>query len=329
MKFKNQFEKTIYEIAKNIFGDENTQIEHNKVIVIEDKTSRSTVSFSGPPKKEIDVLSVTLSNATDVQLLISCKDFSKSKAEPAHIQEWCSVLNTMNKHSKKSKYIGIVVSSSGFTSGCESWASSDNIGLIPPIKGNNTKFEEKYVIAMFKRFCTALLKRLKFPLEDIFIAPNLFDFCYSITSDFEGFINSDTTPRYKIVNKEWNSNFSELVHFIVGKIITSLIYTNEEFILIIEDNLLLKYSNNVIQFGKIECEIYENVDTPTCTKNIENEAISFEKIKELVIGKKITSAADFQNYIELGINGKLNLGLISPNRIHIMIFSEIQNIKDE
>ena len=92
---------------------------------------------------------------------------------------------------------------------------------------------------------------------------------------------------------------------------------------------MLKYSNNVIQFGEMESEINESLDTPNCTKNIKNEAISFGDIKELIIGKKITSAADFQNYIELGINSELNLGLISPNRIHIMIFNEIQNYKDE
>ena len=329
MKFKNQFEKTIYEIAKNVFGDKSTQIEHNKVIVIEDKTSRSTISFSGPPKKEIDVLSVTLSNNKDVQLLVSCKDFANNKAEPAHIQEWCSVLNTMNKHSKKTKYIGIVVSSSGFTSGCESWASSDNIGLIPPIKGNNIKFEEKYVIAMFKRFSTALSKRLKFPLEDIFTAPNLFDFCYSVTADFEGFINSETTSRYKILKKEWNSNFSELVHFIIGKKITSFIYTNEEFILIIDNNYILKYSKNTIHFGQTETEISKVESAPICTKNLRNESISYAKVKELIIGKKITSAADFQSYIELGINKELNLGLTSPDRIHIMVFNEIKSSSDD
>lgn len=329
MKFKNQFEQSIYEIAKNVFGDENTKIEHNKVIVIEDKTSRSTVSFAGPPKKEIDVLSVTFSDKKEIQLLISCKDFSNNKAEPAHIQEWCSVLNTMNKHSNKSRYIGIVISSSGFTSGCESWASSDNIGLIPPIKGNKIRFEEKYVIAMFKRFSTALSKRLKFPFEDIFNAPNLFDFCYAVTADFEGFINSTTTSRYKIIKKEWNSNFSEFVHFIIGKKISSFLYINEEFIIIIENDYILKYSKNSIYFGQIENEINEVESTPICTKNLRNESISFAKVKEFIIGKEITSAADFQSYIELGINKELNLGLTSPDRIHIMVFNEIKSVSDD
>lgn len=325
MGFKNQFEKSIFDIAKDVFGEKNTLIEHNKVIEIEDKTSKRTISFTGPPRKEIDVLSVTLSEELNVQLLISCKDFSSSKAEPAHIQEWCSVINTMNKHSIKSHYIGIVVSSSGFSSGCESWASSDNIGLIPPIKGNNISFEEKHILGMFKRLCTAISKRLKFPFEDIFIAPNLFDFCYSVTSDFEGFINSDTTSRYKKISKGWNSNFSELIRFIIGKKITSIVYSNEEFKIIIENSFVLQYSNNQIQFGEYEFKASKDDVSPICTKNLNNEIITFRKVNELTIGKEITSAADFQSYIELGINGEFNLGFFPPNKVHMNIFSEINN----
>lgn len=105
MEFKNQFEESIYNISSVVFGNGNTQIEHNKVICIEDKTAKSTISFTGPPKKEIDVLSIKISKTLKVQLLISCKKFNNSKAEPAHVQEWCSVVNTMNKHSLDSRYI--------------------------------------------------------------------------------------------------------------------------------------------------------------------------------------------------------------------------------
>jgi len=312
-----------------VFGNNSTQIEHNKVVVIEDKTSKSTISFTGPPKKEIDILSIALSNDANIQLLISCKDFANNKVEPEHIQEWCSVINKMNKHSTKSKYIGIVISSSGFTSGCETWASSDNIGLIPPIKGNNASFDKKYVIAMFKRFSTALSKRLKFPFEDMFVAPNFIDFCYSVTADYEGFITSETTNRFKILKKEWNSNFSELVHFIIGKRITSFFYANKEFIIILEKTYIVRYSENTVHFGQIENEICKDEGTPTCTKNLRKESISFEKVKELIIGKKITSAADFQSYIEFGINKEINLGLISPDQIHIMIFNEIKSSSND
>jgi len=328
MKFKNQFEKTIYNIAIDVFGEENAQIEHNKVIDIEDKTAKSTISFAGPPKKEIDVLSVTISKELKVQLLISCKNFTSSKAEPAHIQEWCSVVSTMNKHSVDSNYIGIVISSSGFSSGCEAWASSDNIGLIPPLKGNNTTFTEQQVLGMFRRICIAISRRLKFPFEDLLIAPNFFDFCFTITSDFEGFVGSNTSSRYKRIRKGWDSNFSELVNFLIGRRIESIHFSKEKFYLIFDESLVLGYSQNQIEFGELEKLEIESDETPHCTKNTDNEEVSFEAIKEMIIGAKITSAADFQDYIEFGVNGRLNLGLLSPSRIHVMIFDEIKEMTE-
>lgn len=245
MKFKNQFEKSIYDIAIDVFGGESAQIEHNKVIVIEDKTAKSTISFSGPPKKEIDVLSVTISKELKVQLLISCKNFNTLKAEPAHIQEWCSVVSTMNKHSVDSNYIGIVISSSGFSSGCEAWASSDNICLIPPLKGNNITFSEEQIVMMFRRICIAISRRLKFPFEDILIAPNFFDFCFTITSDFEGFVGANTSSRYKMAIKGWNSNFSELVNLLIGRKIESIHFSKEKFYLLFDEGFLLGYSTSV------------------------------------------------------------------------------------
>ena len=323
MNFKNQFEKSIYDIAKDIFGGKNTQIEHNKVVQIEDKTAKSTISFAGPPRKEVDVLSVTISDEFKIQLLVSCKDFSNTKAEPAHVQEWCSVLNTMNKHSVDSKYIGIVISSSGFSSGCEARASSENIGIIPPIKGKNISFSEQQVLSMFRRCCIAISRRLKFSFNDIFEAPNFFDFCYTITTDFEGFIDSDTTSRYKRLTKGWQSNFSELVRYIIGKQISSIIFSEGKFYMQFSDDFVLTYSENQIEFGESNEIIIENQEIPVCTKNVDNVIMTFEDIKDKIIGATVTSAADFQNYIELGIDGKLNLGLIPQNRIHVMIFNEV------
>lgn len=323
MKFKNQFEKSIYDIAKDVFGSESTQIEHNKVIQIEDKNAKSTISFAGPPKKEVDILSVTISNQLKIQLLVSCKDFGKSKAEPAHVQEWCTVVNTMNKHSIDSRYIGIVISSSGFTSGCEAWASSENVGLIPPLKGINISYSQEQVLSMFKRACIAIHRRLKFPFDDILEAPDFFDFCYTITNDYEGFATSDISSRYKRISKGWKSNFSELVNSIVGKRISSITFGEARFQILLEDDFVLIFSGSDIEFGESTVMLTELKEIPLCTKNIRNHPISFENVKQLVVDSTISSAADFQDYIELGINGKLNLGLIPPNRIHLMIFNEI------
>ncbi|KAA6320895.1 hypothetical protein EZS27_029390 [termite gut metagenome] len=320
MKFKNKFEETIFNITQRVFGGDNA---HNETIQIEDKTSKSVVSFTGPPKKEIDVLCVNLSDDLKVKLLISCKDFSKSKAEPAHAQEWCSVLNMMNKHAVDSKYLGVIVSSRGFTAGCEAWASADNIGLIPPIKGNNLSFSEQQIVRMFERFCLAISRRLKFPFDDIFEAPIFFDFCFTIAADFERFASSDTTSRYKIINKDWDSNFSEFVRYIVGKQIISLTLSKGKYYLLLNDNSIVTCSANQIEFGEAKEINLDNEDVPVCSKNMDNQVISFEEIKSKIIGAKISSAADFQSHIELGIDGILNLGLVPPNNIYVMIFDEI------
>ncbi len=326
MKFKNDFEEIIYNIAKDVFGENKIKNEHNKVIRIENKSAPSTVSFSGPPKKEIDVLSINLDGNLNINLLISCKEFSKSKAEPSHIQEWCSVINTMSKHSLDSKYIGLVISSSGFTSGCEAWASSDNIGLIPPIKGAKISFEKEHITSMFRRFCTALLKRLEFPLDDLLNEPNLFDFCYSITSDFEGIIDADISSRYKFTDSDWHSNFSELVSNIIGKKIESIDCSKSIITLRLSGGDTLEYSYEGVRFGVNGVEYTENLDVPVCTKGIDHEEISFKEAKNLILGKSITSAGDFQTYIEFGVNKEFNLALLPPNRLHLMIFGEFNNI---
>ncbi len=325
MNFKNDFEEIIYNIAKDVFGESKIKNEHNKVIRIEDKSAPSTVSFSGPPKKEIDVISINLGSSLNINLLVSCKEFSKSKAEPSHIQEWCSVINTMNKHSLDSKYIGLVISSSGFTSGCEPWASSDNIGLIPPIKGAKISFEKEHITSMFRRFCTALLKRLEFPLDDLLNEPNLFDFCYSITSDFEGITDADISSRYKFTNSDWHSNFSELVSNIIGEKIESIDCDESIITLRLSGGDTLEYSYEGVRFGVSGIEDGENLQIPMCTKGFDHEEISFQEAKNLILGKKITSACDFQTYIEFGVNKELNLALFPPNRLRLMIFGEFNS----
>ena len=89
MNFKNDFEKTIFDATKEIFG-ESAKIEHNKVLRIESALYSEVASFTGPPKKEIDVITVNFGENPVASLLISCKDFT-NKAEPAHVQEWAAV----------------------------------------------------------------------------------------------------------------------------------------------------------------------------------------------------------------------------------------------
>lgn len=139
MTFKNELERQTFEIAQRMCGDA-ASIEHNKTLRIEVATSPEVASFVGPPKKEIDVITAGFGQSPDLKVLISCKEYGHSKAEPADVQEWAAVVRTMNRYSGRTKYLGLIISPSGFTSGCEPWATSHNLSVIPPLKGKRLSF---------------------------------------------------------------------------------------------------------------------------------------------------------------------------------------------
>jgi hypothetical protein len=107
--FKNELERRCFEIAERTIGGGNIRIEHNKTVQIEAALFPEVAAFKGPPAKEIDVLVAELLDTPKVVLLVSCKLLSR-KAEPAHIQEWGAVVQTMNKYSKDTLYLGLVIS---------------------------------------------------------------------------------------------------------------------------------------------------------------------------------------------------------------------------
>src|ERR1700683_3785898 len=111
MSFKNELERRCYEIAERALGHGIT-IEHNKSIRIETALFPEVASFKGPPAKEIDVLVAELLEQPKVVLLVSCKSLSR-RAEPAHVQEWGAVVNTMNRYSNGTLYFGLVISPTG------------------------------------------------------------------------------------------------------------------------------------------------------------------------------------------------------------------------
>lgn len=99
MNFKTDLERRIFEIARQICGA-TASIEHNRNLRIESAISPEVASFVGPPKKEIDVITAGFQDRPDLRLLISCKEYENSKAAPADVQEWASVVGTMSKYSK-------------------------------------------------------------------------------------------------------------------------------------------------------------------------------------------------------------------------------------
>jgi hypothetical protein len=184
MNFKNELERKAFEIAQRALGT-GVAIEHNKTIQIESALFPEVASFKGPPKKEIDVLAAELLSSPRLVLLVSCKLLTR-RAEPAHVKEWCSVVQTMNRYADGSTYFGLVLSPTGFTSGCEAWATSHNIGLVPPLKGRILDFDESTVLRMFERSLTGLRARVALNFDDLKTAPSFFDFVWGYSGPIHG-----------------------------------------------------------------------------------------------------------------------------------------------
>ena len=152
MKFKNDFERCCFDAIREILGDE-VELHHNNVLVAGFTPGKGIISFTGPPKKEIDVLVAKLS--ATFTLLISVKDY-QSAAAPLAVQEWATVVRTMTDHANSQIYLGLVVCSKGFSEGCSAWAMDHNIGLIPPYRGKPLNYGADTTIEMLKRTMVTL-----------------------------------------------------------------------------------------------------------------------------------------------------------------------------
>ena len=105
MTFKNELERRTFEIAQRVCGAV-ALIEHNKTLRIETADFPRSGIFVGPPKKEIDVITAGFDHSPDVKVLISCKAYQQSKAEPADVQEWAAVVRTMNRYATRPNISG-------------------------------------------------------------------------------------------------------------------------------------------------------------------------------------------------------------------------------
>jgi hypothetical protein len=316
VKFKNELERRTFEIAERICG-EAASIEHNKTLRIEDATSAEVASFVGPPKKEIDVITAGFKANPDLKLLISCKDYA-SKAEPSDVQEWAAVLRTMNKYASGSTYLGVVVCPSGFTSGCEPWASSYNLGLIPPLKGKKLAFSPETCAEMFERALRAFGKRLYFPHDDLLDAPQFYDFVYRLTEAFEGRDNLRTEygHRYRLLDRGWTSSFSEVVRTFMGKTLHDIRSTTKGIYLKFSDELSFRMIGNQIQFGRDDGRVEGTPVVIRCEKNFSLEPCPMSFLMALVVGHKIKSAGDWGERFEFGLTDDLILA-IEPERLQV------------
>jgi hypothetical protein len=315
MNFKNELEEKAFRIAEILLGS-TVELQHNKVIKIETAVMPETASFAGPPKKEIDVLVAKLRSDPDIVLLVSCKEF-EGKAEPAHVQEWVAVVKTMSKYSDKTRYLGLVLSPSGFTSGCEAWASTHNLGLIPPIKGNRMTFPREMALKMYERALWGIAKRVKLAYEDLLQEPAFFDLTFRLVADFEGHLEAETDSRYRLMPGDWASSFGEMINMVRGRAIVQLCSKDGGPILLLDNEMFVHGAGDRISFGKPHPgDLTDGLDLQ-CFKNFSGQTTDIEALRQHVKGRFVTSAADFRTYLELGVDSKFNLGL-HPNGLHIV-----------
>jgi hypothetical protein len=307
MTFKNELERRCFEVAERALGGGIT-IEHNKTIQIESALFPEVASFKGPPAKEVDVLVAELLDKPKVVLFVSCKLLSR-RAEPAHVQEWCAVVQAMNKYSERTLYLGLVLSPTGFTSGCEAWATSHNVGIMPPLKGRRLAFSEETVLRMFERVLLALRARVRLQIDDLKAAPAFFDFVYRLVADFEGHQESASDGRYFLVPQGWVSSFGEMYTAIAERAVENLLAVEGATVMKLSGGAGLRFSGIRVDFGKDSQIPQGSLAIPQCRKNIDMEPCTLDLIRSITIGKSITSAGDFGNYLELGLDQRFNLGL--------------------
>jgi hypothetical protein len=317
VKFRNQLERAIFEAAENVCGSDAT-IEHNRVIEIDTADSIEVASFSGPPKKEIDV--ITAGFAAAVKILISCKQHA-GKSQPTDVQEWSAVVGTLNRYAKDTRFLGLVISPSGFTSGCEAWATAHNLGLIPPLKGNDFRFSESSAVQMCRRALGAFARRITFPSGELFTPPGFYDFVFDLIADFEGRERQNTDShgaRYSLLETGWLASFGELVSTLLHAEIQDIIATSKCLGLRLSGDLLFLSMGEKIAFGNGQgFRPPGKRMEPACTKNPSFEPWPFADLFKLVSGRKLRSAADFGTHFEFGLSNDVNLGFY-PGMLHVI-----------
>jgi len=314
VNFKNELERKCFETAGKALGG-GINIEHNKTIKIESALFPEVASFKGPPAKEIDVLVAEVLAKPRVALLVSCKLLTR-KAEPAHVQEWCAVVQTMNKYADGTQYFGLVVSPTGFTSGCEAWATSHNVGILPPLKGRRLAFNEETVLRMFERVLSAMRTRVQFRFDDLTAPPAFFDFVFRIVADFEGHQEAATSSRYFISPGAWMSSFGEMYSSIGGRKVQDLLALSGATIMHLSGDFALRFAGNRVDFGPDLTTLQGQTAEATCRKNIEMDSCTLDFIRSIAVGKAISSAGDFGEYLEFGLDQRFNLGL-HPSGFHL------------
>ncbi|MHB8581527.1 MAG: hypothetical protein ACYDA4_16915 [Ignavibacteriaceae bacterium] len=173
---------------------------------------------------------------------------------------------------------------------------------------------------MFQRVISGFKKRLAFPFEELSKPPFFYDFVYGLTSDFEGFEEATrkSGSRYFILPDNWHSSFGELVQKCIGKKIKRIISSDTSIGLQFDDDSLFLLEGSQILFGSMPSFSITKTVEPACYKNISRQKCDLNFVNQIVLSKAISSACDFGNYFEFGIDSIMNIGFYPSKQIHVV-----------
>ena len=247
--------------------DNIDDIQHNEEEFTEVFNKPELINFYSRPKKEIDVTSITF-GSPQIKILVSCKNH-KRNVQQDHVQEWGNVISVLNQSAIETTYFGLIVSASGFASGCEAWASVNNVGLIPPIKGvNSLSFTYDEILAMYRRVIASFSKLINFEYDYLTTKNNFYNFVYEITSPIEGYkdFTISASNVLKIIDDEtgYQESSSKLFEFLIGRSLKSIHRNSQCLLLFFNDEKAAKICSTQVDY------------------NINSRNIDFQNFKEEV-----------------------------------------------
>ena len=171
-------------------------------------------------------------------------------------------------------------------------------------------FTPDAALRMFKRSLAALQKRVRLRADDLFAPPAFFNFVYSLVSDYEGHEEIAQTGRYYTFPQNWVSSFGEMYSALAGHQVQDLIAVeNGTTIVQFDEGMSCRFAGSRVEFGAGLTAAARASSAPICVKNLNSEPCTLDFIKITVFGLPVTSAGDFGDYIEFGIDQRFNLGM--------------------
>jgi hypothetical protein len=194
--------------------------------------------------------------------------------------------------------------------------ASHNVAILPPLKGKRLAFAEETMLRMFERVLVALKKRVRLRF-DLQTAPDFYDFVYRLVQDFEGHQEVVSDGRYILRPQSWVSSFGEMYSLLGGRTVEDLFGTRGATVMTTTGGIGLRFNGTHVDFGNQADLSHGDRTNPFCRKNIEMESSTMAFVKSVAVGRTISSAADFGEYIEFSLDQRFNLGL-HPNGFHLI-----------